>query len=74
MPRGEPLDDLPAGRRIDLSPENGIPTPRTQPLPRHHANAPRRRPKTLGELRIGWEFVEIYDRRFPGRMAARSAR
>ena len=36
---------------------------------RHHVNAPRRRPKTLEELRAGAELIELYDRRFPGRMA-----
>jgi Toprim domain len=31
MPRDEPLDDLPAGRRIDPSPENGIRTKNATP-------------------------------------------
>jgi hypothetical protein len=76
MPRDEPLgQDLPAGKAGLISPQNGIPAPRTQHL-RHHADAPRRQPKSLSELRTGCEFIEIYDRRFqfPGRMAARSAR
>ena len=36
---------------------------------RHHVDAPHRRPKTLEELHAGAEFVEIADRRAPGRLA-----
>ena len=74
MPRDEPLDDLPPDEAGLISPQSGTGKPKTQALPRHQASAQRRRPKTLTELRVGWELVEIYDRRFPGRMAARSAR
>ncbi len=73
MPRGEPRD-LPAGNAGLIFPENGTVPAKTQGRYRHHANAERRRPKTLGELHAGCEFVEVYDRRFPGRMAARCRR
>jgi hypothetical protein len=75
MPRDEPLDDLPPDEAGLISPQSGTGKPKTQALPCHHANAQqRRRPKTLTELRVGSELVEIYDGRFPGRMAARAAR
>jgi hypothetical protein len=43
-------------------------TPEAQ-APRHHCDSLQRRPKTLNELIAGAEFIELYDRRFPGRMA-----
>jgi phage protein D len=39
----------------------------------HHANASARRRKTPAELIEGHELHELYDRRFPGRLAARRA-
>jgi hypothetical protein len=44
------------------------------PLQRYHVDSVWRRPKTLQELRDGCELVELYDRRFPGRMAGRARR
>jgi hypothetical protein len=38
---------------------------------RHHVDAPNRRPKSHAELRDGAELIELYDRRFPGRMSGR---
>ena len=61
MPRDEPLDDLPLDEARLISPQRGTGKPKTQALPRHRANGQRRRPKTLTELRVGWELVEIYD-------------
>jgi len=38
-----------------------------------HADAPNRRRKTWAETLEGHEFIEAYDRRFPGKLAARGA-
>ena len=35
----------------------------------HHAGHPHRRPKTIAELIAGHEFIELYDRANPGRLA-----
>ena len=73
----------PAGNRGGESGEDGLLAGETQernnppasPLQvfvfRHHVDAPNRRPKSLAELRDGAELIELYDRRFPGRMSGR---
>jgi hypothetical protein len=69
----------PAGNRGGGSGENGLLADKTKeinnlpasPLQvfRHHVDAPLRRPKTIEELHAGAEYVELFDRRFPGRLA-----
>jgi hypothetical protein len=64
----EPRGDF-AGERDHLA--NGTDRDGLQDQYRHHCNAERRRPKSLAELRDGCELIELYDRRFPGRMSGR---
>jgi hypothetical protein len=62
----EPRGDL-AGERDHFA--NGTDCNGLQAPYRHHVDCPRRRPKTIEELHAGAEYVELFDRRFPGRMA-----
>ena len=62
----EPRGDL-AGERDHFA--NGTDCNGLQAPYRHHVDCASRRRKTSEELIDGAELIELYDRRFPGRMA-----
>ena len=64
--KDEPRGDL-AGELDHFA--NGTDPNGLQAQYRHHVSCPQRRPKTLEELRAGAELIELFNRRFPARMA-----